>query len=90
MNQKVTNIFEFAQGAINLISDKGLAEAYSIVTKYMDAVEEINVLKGEDKLKWVLAKLPEVIKDFITIKDSIVNFITQIKAAYNKVKYLFA
>ena len=90
MNQKVTNIFEFAQGAINLISDKGLAEAYSIVTKYMDAVEEINVLKGEDKLKWVLAKLPEVIKDFITIKDNIINFITQIKAAYNKVKYLFA
>ena len=90
MNQKVTNIFEFAQGAINLISDKGLAEAYSIVTKYMDAVEEINVLKGEEKLKWVLAKLPEVIKDFITIKDSIINFITQIKAAYNKVKYLFA
>ena len=90
MKQKVTNIFEFAQGAINLISDKGLAEAYSIVTKYMDAVEEINVLKGEDKLKWVLAKLPEVIKDFITIKDSIINFITQIKAAYNKVKYLFA
>ena len=90
MNQKVTNIFEFAQGAINLISDKGLAEAYSIVTKYMDAVEEINVLKGEDKLKWVLAKLPEVIKDFITIKDNIINFITQIKTAYNKVKYLFA
>ena len=90
MNQKVTNIFEFAQGAINLISDKGLAEAYSIVTKYMDAVEEINVLKGEEKLKWVLAKLPEVIKDFITIKDSIINFITQIKSAYNKVKYLFA
>ena len=90
MNQKVTNIFEFAQGAINLIADKGLAEAYSIVTKYMDAVEEINILKGEDKLKWVLAKLPEVIKDFITIKDSIINFITQIKAAYNKVKYLFA
>ena len=90
MNQKVTNIFEFAQGAINLIADKGLAESYSIVTKYMDAVEEINVLKGEDKLKWVLAKLPEVIKDFITIKDSIINFITQIKAAYNKVKYLFA
>ena len=90
MNQKVTNIFEFAQGAINLIADKGLAEAYSIVTKYMDAVEEINILKGEEKLKWVLAKLPEVIKDFITIKDSIINFITQIKAAYNKVKYLFA
>lgn len=90
MKQKVTNIFEFAQGAINLVSDKGLSEAYSIVTKYMDAVEEINVLKGEEKLKWVLAKLPEVIKDFITIKDSIINFITQIKAAYNKVKYLFA
>lgn len=90
MNQKVTNIFEFAQGAINLIADKGLSEAYSIVTKYMDAVEEINVLKGEEKLKWVLAKLPEVIKDFITIKDSIINFITQIKVAYNKVKYLFA
>lgn len=90
MNQKVTNIFEFAQGAINLIADKGLSEAYSIVTKYMDAVEEINILKGAEKLKWVLAKLPEVIKDFITIKDSIINFITQIKAAYNKVKYLFA
>lgn len=90
MNQKVTNIFEFAQGAINLIADKGLSEAYSIVTKYMDAVEELGVLSGEDKLKWVLAKLPEVIKDFITIKDSIINFITQIKAAYNKVKYLFA
>lgn len=90
MNQKVTNIFEFAQGAINLIADKGLAEAYSIVTKYMDAVEELGVLSGEDKLKWVLAKLPEVIKDFITIKDNIINFITQIKAAYNKVKYLFA
>ena len=90
MNQKVTNIFEFAQGAINLIADKGLSEAYSIVTKYMDAVEELDVLSGEEKLKWVLAKLPEVIKDFITIKDSIINFITQIKAAYNKVKYLFA
>ena len=90
MNQKVTNIFEFAQGAINLIADKGLSEAYSIVTKYMDAVEELGVLSGEAKLKWVLAKLPEVIKDFITIKDSIINFITQIKAAYNKVKYLFA
>ena len=90
MNQKVTNIFEFAQGAINLIADKGLAEAYSIVTKYMDAVEELGVLSGAEKLKWVLAKLPEVIKDFITIKDSIINFITQIKAAYNKVKYLFA
>ena len=38
MKQKATNIFEFAQGAINLIADKGLAEAYSIVTKYMDAV----------------------------------------------------
>ena len=90
MNQKVTNIFEFAQGAINLIADKGLSEAYSIVTKYMDAVEELGVLSGEYKLKWVLAKLPEVIKDSITIKDSIINFITQIKAAYNKVKYLFA
>lgn len=90
MNHKVTNIFEFAQGAINLIADKGLSEAYSIVTKYMDAVEELGVLSGEDKLKWVLAKLPEVIKDFITIKDSIINFITQIKVAYNKVKYLFA
>ena len=90
MNQKVTNIFEFAQGAINLIADKGLSEAYSIVTKYMDAVEELGVLSGEDKLKWVLAKLPEVIKDFLTIKDNIINFITQIKAAYNKVKYLFA
>ena len=90
MNQKVTNIFEFAQGAINLIADKGLSEAYSIVTKYMDAVEELGVLSGEEKLKWVLAKLPEVIKDFITIKDNIINFITQIKAAYNKVKYLFA
>ena len=90
MNQKVTNIFEFAQGAINLIADKGLSEVCSIVTKYMDAVEELGVLSGEDKLKWVLAKLPEVIKDFITIKDSIINFITQIKAAYNKVKYLFA
>lgn len=90
MNQKVTNIFEFAQGAINLIADKGLVEAYSIVTKYMDAVEEINILKGEEKLKWVLAKLPEVIKDFITIKDNIINFITKIKAAYNQVKYLFA
>ena len=90
MNQKVTNIFEFAQGAINLVADKGLSEAYSIVTKYMDAVEELGVLSGEEKLKWVLAKLPEVIKDFITIKDSIINFITQIKAAYNKVKYLFA
>ena len=56
----------------------------------MDAVEELGVLSGEGKLKWVLAKLPEVIKDFITIKDSIINFITQIKAAYNKVKYLFA
>ena len=90
MNQKVTNIFEFAQGAINLTADKGLSEAYSIVTKYMDAVEELGVLSGEEKLKWVLAKLPEVIKDCITIKDSIINFITQIKAAYNKVKYLFA
>ena len=90
MNQKVTNIFEFAQGAINLIADKGLSEAYSIVTKYMDAVEELGVLSGEEKLKWVLAKLPEVIKDFITIKDSIINFITQIKSAYNNVKYLFA
>ena len=90
MNHKVTNIFEFAQGAINLIADKGLSEAYSIVTKYMDAVEELGVLSGEDKLKWVLAKLPEVIKDFITIKDSIINFVTQIKVAYNKVKYLFA
>ena len=90
MNQKVTNIFEFAQGTINLIADKGLSEAYSIVTKYMDAIEEIGVLTGAEKLKWVLAKLPEVIKDFITIKDSIINFITQIKAAYNKVKYLFA
>lgn len=90
MNQKVTNIFEFAQGAINLIADKGLAEAYSIVTKYMDAVEELGVLSGEEKLKWVLAKLPEVIKDFITIKDNIINFITKIKAAYNQVKYLFA
>ena len=90
MNQKVTNIFEFAQGAINLIADQGLSEAYSIVTKYMDAVEELGVLSGEEKLKWVLAKLPEVIKDFITIKDNIINFITQIKAAYNKVKYLFA
>ena len=89
MNQKVTNIFEFAQGAINLIADKGLSEAYSIVTKYMDAVEELGVLSGEEKLKWVLAKLPEVIKDFITIKDSIINFITQIKSAYNNVKYLF-
>ena len=90
MNQKVTNIFEFAQGAINLIADKGLSEAYSIVTKYMDAVEELGVLSGAEKLKWVLAELPEVIKDFITIKDNIINFITQIKVAYNKVKYLFA
>ena len=90
MKQKVTNIFEFAQGATSLIADKGLAEAYSIVTKYMDAVEEINVLKGEDKLKWVLAKLPEVIADFLQLKDKIINFITQIKVAYNKVKYLFA
>ncbi len=90
MNQKVTNIFEFAQGTINLITDKGLAEAYRIVTKYMDAVEELGVLSGEDKLKWVLAKLPEVITDFMKFKDAILNFIEKIKAAYNKVKSLFS
>ena len=89
MNQKVTNIFEFAQGAINLISDKGLAEAYSIVTKYMDAVEELGVLSGEDKLKWVLAKLPEVITDFFRLKTKIIAFIEKIKASYNLVRDLF-
>lgn len=90
MTGKTTSIAEFATGAISLITDSTLRDVYSTVTKYMDAVEEINILKGEDKLKWVLAKLPEVIVDFLRLKDKIVNFITQIKAAYNKVKYLFA
>lgn len=90
MNAKVTNIFEFAQGAINLIADKGLSEAYSIVTKYMDAVEELGVLSGEEKLKWVLAKLAEVIVNFDAWRERIVNFITNIKAAYNQAKVLFA
>jgi hypothetical protein len=90
MNQKVTNIFEFAQGAINLIADKGLSEAYSIVTKYMDAIEELGVLTGAEKLKWVLAKLAEGIVNFDAWRERIVNFITNIKAAYNQAKVLFA
>ena len=56
----------------------------------MDAIEELGVLTGAEKLKWVLAKLAEVIVNFDAWRDRIVNFITQIKAAYNKVKYLFA
>lgn len=90
MNSKVTNIFDFAQCAIGLITDSKLAEAYSIVTKYMDAVEELGKLKGSEKLKWVLAKLPDVIMDFDKIKELVVEFITRIKAAYNQVKGLFA
>lgn len=89
MTSKTTNIFEFATGAINLITDPVLADAYVTVTKYMDAVEELGALKGEDKLKWVLAKLPEVITDFFRLKTKIIAFIEKIKASYNLVRDLF-
>ena len=88
MNSKITSIAIFAEGTIQLIKEG--AGIYREVASYMDAIEEIGVLTGAEKLKWVLAKLAEVIVNFDAWRDRIVNFITQIKAAYNKVKYLFA
>lgn len=88
MNSKITSIAIFAEGTIQLIKEG--AGIYREVTSYMDAIEGLGVLTGAEKLKWVLAKLAEVIVNFDAWRDRIVNFITQIKAAYNKVKYLFA
>ena len=88
MNSKITSIAIFAEGTIQLIKEGG--GIYREVTSYMDAIEGLGVLTGAEKLKWVLAKLAEVIVNFDAWRDRIVNFITQIKAAYNKVKYLFA
>lgn len=87
---KVTNIFDFASSTISLITDPTLREVYKTVTKYMDSVEALGTLSGSEKLKWVLAKLPEVIADFLRLKDKIILFIEKIKAAYNQVKSLIA
>lgn len=89
MSTKTTYIFDFAQGAFGLITDPKLRDVFKTVAKYMDAVEALGVLSGADKLKWVLAKLPEVIADFLRLKDVIVDFITRVKSAYNSLRNYF-
>lgn len=88
MNSKITSIAIFAESTINLM--KQGQDIYRVVTSYMDAIEELGVLTGAEKLKWVLAKLAEVIVNFDAWRERIVNFITNIKAAYNQAKVLFA
>ena len=88
MKAVVTNIADFAESTINLM--KQGQDIYRVVTSYMDAIEELGVLTGAEKLKWVLAKLAEVIVNFDAWRERIVNFITNIKAAYNQAKVLFA
>ena len=88
MNSKITSIAIFAEGTIQLIKEG--AGIYREVASYMDAIEEIGVLTGAEKLKWVLAKLAEVIVNFDAWRERFVNFITNIKAAYNQAKVLFA
>lgn len=88
MNAKITNIADFAEGTINLM--KSGHDIYRVVTSYMDAVEEFGVLKGDEKLKWVLAKLADVIVNFDAWRERVTKFINAIKSAYNQAKALFS
>ena len=87
MSAVLSRIAEFSQSIINIMADG--KEIYQTVVSYMDSVEELGVLKGEDKLKWVLAKLQDVITGYDAWRDRIVNFINAIKSAYNSAKVLF-
>lgn len=87
MSAVLSRIAEFSQSIINIMKDG--KEIYQTVVSYMDSVEELGVLKGEDKLKWVLAKLQDVITGYDVWRDRIVSFINAIKSAYNSAKVLF-
>ena len=88
MNSKITSIAIFAEGTIQLIKEG--AGIYREVTSYMDAIEELGVLTGAEKLKWVLAKLADVITNFDAWRERVTEFINAIKSAYNQAKTLFS
>ena len=88
MNAKITSIAIFAEGTIQLIKEG--AGIYREVTSYMDAIEELGVLTGAEKLKWVLAKLADVIVNFDAWRERVTKFINTIKSAYNQAKALFS
>ena len=88
MNSKITSIAIFAEGTIQLIKEG--AGIYREVTSYMDAIEELGVLTGAEKLKWVLAKLADVITNFDAWRERVTKFINAIKSAYNQAKTLFS
>ena len=88
MNSKITSIAIFAEGTIQLIKEG--AGIYREVTSYMGAIEELGVLTGAEKLKWVLAKLADVITNFDAWRERVTKFINAIKSAYNQAKTLFS
>lgn len=87
----VTNIATVAIGIIKLI-EVG-QEIYQATVNAMDAVERKGALSGRDKKEWVLefAKLNaiELGLDWKLWFHLISDFIDELKAIYNSVKYLF-
>ena len=86
----VTQIATVASGVIQLI-EVG-RDIYKATVDAMDAIEAKGSLKGEDKKEWVLAFIKNFVyelgenweKYFILISE----FIDNMKAAYNNIKYL--
>ena len=87
----ITNIATVAIGIIKLI-EVG-QEIYQATANAMDAVERKGSLSGMDKKEWVLefAKLNaiELGLDWKLWFHLISDFIDELKAIYNSVKYLF-
>ena len=86
----VTQIATVASGIIQLI-EVG-RNIYQATVDTMDAIEAKGSLKGKDKKEWVLAFIKNFVyelgenweKYFILISE----FIDNMKAAYNNIKYL--
>ena len=86
----VTQIATVASGVIQLI-EVG-RDIYKATVDAMDAIEAKGSLKGEDKKEWVLAFIKNFVyelgenweKYFILISE----FIDNMKAAYNNIRYL--
>ena len=86
----VTQIATVASGIIQLIET--WREIYQATVNAMDAIEAKGSLKGKDKKEWVLAfiknfvyELGENWEKYFTL---ISEFIDNMKAAYNSIKYL--
>ena len=86
----VTQIATVASGIIQLVGTG--REIYQATVDAMDAIEAKGSLKGKDKKEWVLAFIKNFVyelgenweKYFILISE----FIDNMKAAYNNIKYL--